>query len=73
MGLNFGADDYVTKPFSFMELLARVEAVLRRARPSQNLDTVESYKSRRARLSHHGPRGRLQIPWMNFTGLFCSA
>jgi two-component system alkaline phosphatase synthesis response regulator PhoP len=31
IGLKTGADDYVTKPFSFMELLARVEAVLRRA------------------------------------------
>ncbi len=31
LGLKLGADDYVTKPFSFMELLARTEAVLRRS------------------------------------------
>ena len=33
LGLKLGADDYVTKPFSFMELRARVDAVLRRAAP----------------------------------------
>lgn len=32
-GLNLGADDYVTKPFDLEEFLARVHAVLRRARP----------------------------------------
>ena len=33
MGLELGADDYVTKPFSPRELLARIRAVLRRRRP----------------------------------------
>jgi len=33
-GLNLGADDYITKPFDLEEFLARVRAVLRRARPA---------------------------------------
>lgn len=32
-GLNIGADDYVSKPFSFPELIARIQAVLRRTMP----------------------------------------
>lgn len=34
-GLELGADDYLVKPFSYMELLARVKAVLRRAQMSE--------------------------------------
>jgi DNA-binding response OmpR family regulator len=39
LGLKTGADDYVTKPFSFLELMARVEAVLRRT--SKTTESVE--------------------------------
>lgn len=39
-GLDAGADDYVTKPFSAQELLARIRAVLRRRAPEAVSDTV---------------------------------
>jgi two-component system phosphate regulon response regulator PhoB len=39
-GLDAGADDYVTKPFSTQELLARIRAVLRRRAPENVNDTV---------------------------------
>ncbi len=37
-GLTIGADDYVTKPFSLEELIARIRAVLRRAGTAANDD-----------------------------------
>jgi DNA-binding response OmpR family regulator len=41
VGLEVGADDYVTKPFSPRELVARMKAILRRSEPQNDLDLLE--------------------------------
>ena len=43
LGLEIGADDYVTKPFSVRELMARVKAVLRRAQNDQSETETTSF------------------------------
>ena len=43
VGLELGADDYVTKPFSIRELLARVKAVLRRAKTAPKTEEKYSF------------------------------
>ncbi|MEW6101919.1 MAG: response regulator transcription factor [Candidatus Omnitrophota bacterium] len=40
VGLELGADDYITKPFSLRELVARIKAVLRRSKEKQKLPEV---------------------------------
>lgn len=43
LGLKLGADDYLTKPFEVVELLARIEALLRRA-PQINQNSADSFQ-----------------------------
>lgn len=41
-GLDLGADDYITKPYSIRNVLARIRAVLRRTVPAENADSQQS-------------------------------
>jgi two-component system phosphate regulon response regulator PhoB len=64
-GLNLGCDDYVTKPFSFPELIARINAVLRRTVPggegervtvgALEVDTASQRVSAKGQPVHLGP------------------
>ena len=48
VGLELGADDYVVKPFSGAEVIARIRAVLRRAQPRRSADGAGGSRSRSA-------------------------
>jgi two-component system phosphate regulon response regulator PhoB len=60
-GLNTGADDYIVKPFSMAELLARVRAVMRRVRPSLVEDVMALGDIMMDRATHRVRRGNRDV------------
>ena len=60
-GLDTGADDYVTKPFSTTELMARVRAVLRRIRPGLKDDRLKVGDIEIDRVAHRVARNGIDI------------
>lgn len=60
-GLTTGADDYVTKPFSVQELMARIKALLRRASPERMSDILVSGEIMLDRQAHKVMRGAREV------------
>ncbi|MCP4780321.1 MAG: phosphate regulon transcriptional regulatory protein PhoB [Hyphomicrobium sp.] len=60
-GLSTGADDYVTKPFSLPELMARVKAILRRTAPRRMADVLKIGDVELDRAAHKVSRGLRQV------------
>ena len=60
-GLDTGADDYLTKPFSMTELLARVRAVMRRIRPALTEDMITFGDIVVDRAAHRVRRGEREV------------
>lgn len=60
-GLSTGADDYVVKPFSLPELMARIRALLRRARPDRVADVLKVGDIELDRAAHKVKRGARDV------------
>ena len=60
-GLGLGADDYVTKPFSLAELVARIRAVLRRAQKEDDRDVLEVRHIKLDLRRHSAFKGNIEL------------
>jgi DNA-binding response OmpR family regulator len=70
LGLELGADDYVTKPFSLRELMARVKAVMRRTREGERIeDLLDTYSFGRIELDFKRYEAKKKGKKLEFTSL----
>ena len=61
MGLEYGADDYITKPFNILELKARIKAILRRSARRADEETVNKNELRVRDLVLHTDSRRAEV------------
>lgn len=56
LGLEYGADDYITKPFNILEVKARIKAIMRRVEPKKQKDDIRTIDSGDMHLDCDGRR-----------------
>ena len=78
VGLDSGADDYITKPFSMEELTFRIEAILRRVRGKKNKESniykigKFTFDTQKQILSSEGKQTKLTTKESELLGLLCA-
>ena len=78
LGLEYGADDYITKPFSMEELTFRIEAILRRVRGKKNKESniykigKFTFDTQKQILSSDGKQTKLTTKESELLGLLCA-
>lgn len=68
LGLEYGADDYITKPFNIREVTARIKAILRRVNPEPKGDKEKLIVSGDIRLDYNFRRVTVQDKTIELTG-----
>lgn len=78
LGLEYGADDYITKPFSMEELTFRIEAILRRVRGKKNKESniykigKFTFDTQKQILASEGKQTKLTTKESELLGLLCA-
>lgn len=78
LGLEYGADDYITKPFSMEELTFRIEAILRRVRGKKNKESniykigKFTFDTQKQILATEGKQTKLTTKESELLGLLCA-
>ncbi len=67
LGLEYGADDYLTKPFNILELKARVKAILRRSQSAGDSGKTTSVSAGNVELDYNFRKVRVENRWIELT------
>lgn len=67
LGLEYGADDYITKPFNILEVKARIKAIMRRTNPKEKGESPKIIESKDMKLDCEGRRVYIKNKEINLT------